>query len=77
MQGLSRPLFRGLRFLIAQRRQQLMPRARIASKPAKEELTVAEQAIGFFVLTSVMMIPSSWMLSHLEEYKHRPEPTKS
>ncbi|GCB84599.1 hypothetical protein scyTo_0025344, partial [Scyliorhinus torazame] len=41
MQGLSRPLSRGLRFLIADSRRQLIPRAGIVAKPAKEKLTIA------------------------------------
>ncbi|XP_020379212.1 cytochrome c oxidase subunit 8B, mitochondrial [Rhincodon typus] len=73
MQGLSQPLTRGLRFLIAGNRLQLVPRARIVSKPAKKELTAAEQTIGLAILTATIMIPSSWVLAHLEDYKHRPE----
>ncbi|XP_060694509.1 cytochrome c oxidase subunit 8B, mitochondrial [Hemiscyllium ocellatum] len=77
MQGLKRPLTQGLRFLIAGNRQQLLPRARIVSKPAKNELTSTEQIIGFTVLTASIMIPSSWILAHMEDYKHRPEPANN
>uniref|UniRef100_A0ACB8G219 Uncharacterized protein n=1 Tax=Sphaerodactylus townsendi TaxID=933632 RepID=A0ACB8G219_9SAUR len=60
------------RFLNAALRNQMFPKASMGSNPPKEIITPAEQAIAMSVMFMTFLIPSSWILCHLENYKHRP-----
>ncbi|XP_051885421.1 cytochrome c oxidase subunit 8B, mitochondrial [Pristis pectinata] len=70
MQRVCVPAGRALRLLLP-RLQQRVPAARIVSKPGKEELTAMEQVTGLAVLTACMLIPSGWVLAHLEPHRRR------
>ncbi|XP_014352349.1 cytochrome c oxidase subunit 8B, mitochondrial [Latimeria chalumnae] len=60
------------RLLHASLRQQIMAKANLKAKPAKEVITPAQQAIALTVMFATVLIPSGWVLCHLEDYKHRP-----
>ncbi|XP_034033013.1 cytochrome c oxidase subunit 8A, mitochondrial [Thalassophryne amazonica] len=53
-------------------RTQLVPRARISSQPPEEPLTAVDLVVGITALSVVILGPSCWILSHLEDYKKRP-----
>ncbi|XP_026167618.1 cytochrome c oxidase subunit 8B [Mastacembelus armatus] len=65
------PLPAASRLLRSALRTQLIPVANVASKPAKHNVTVGEQAIAMAVLFVTILAPSSWVLSHLEDYKKK------
>ncbi|MEE6510925.1 hypothetical protein FKM82_031258 [Ascaphus truei] len=48
-----------------------MRKAGITSKPAKDPITPAQQAIALSVMFVTFLIPFGWTLSHIENYKHR------
>ncbi|XP_026851401.2 cytochrome c oxidase subunit 8B, mitochondrial [Electrophorus electricus] len=62
---------RAFSFLRASVRPQVVPRASITSKPAKHALTAGEQAIGLTMMFVTILVPSGWILMHLEDYKKR------
>ncbi|KAM6926048.1 cytochrome c oxidase subunit 8B [Lycodopsis pacificus] len=57
------------RLLRSALRTQLVPAANLSSKPAKHNITAAEQAVAMTVLFVAILGPSGWILSHLEDYK--------
>ncbi|XP_034542692.1 cytochrome c oxidase subunit 8B, mitochondrial [Notolabrus celidotus] len=59
------------RLLRSALRTQLVPVANVASKPAKHNITVGEQAIAMSVMFVTILGPSGWILSHLEDYKKK------
>ncbi|KAJ8249121.1 hypothetical protein GJAV_G00231400 [Gymnothorax javanicus] len=52
-------------------RTTITPKANITAKPAKHVLTFGEQAIGMVTMFAIILVPSGWVLSHLEDYKKR------
>ncbi|XP_044126412.1 cytochrome c oxidase subunit 8B, mitochondrial-like [Bufo gargarizans] len=73
-QSAAMPLFtRALGLLRQARSPQVMNKAWSSKKAQTHEISAGEQAIGLGVLFSVFLIPSGWILSHLEDYKKRPE----
>ncbi|KAG9475690.1 hypothetical protein GDO78_003868 [Eleutherodactylus coqui] len=68
------PLFsRALGLLRHARSPRVMNKAWASQQPPNKELTAMEQGIGLAVLFGVFLIPSGWILAHLQEYKSRPE----
>ncbi|XP_056308415.1 cytochrome c oxidase subunit 8B, mitochondrial [Danio aesculapii] len=63
---------RSFTLLRAAMRHQLIPKANITAKPAKHKLSTGEQVIAMSVMFVTILGPSGWILSHLEDYKHRP-----
>ncbi|KAG8438131.1 hypothetical protein GDO86_008717 [Hymenochirus boettgeri] len=51
----------------------VMSKAGVGYKPAKDQITPAEQAIALTTLFAVFLIPSGWILAHMEDYKRKPE----
>ncbi|OCT83857.1 hypothetical protein XELAEV_18021996mg [Xenopus laevis] len=51
----------------------VMSKAGIGHKPAKDALTPAEQSIALATMFVTVLVPSGWVLSHMEDYKHKPE----
>ncbi|CAH2326266.1 cytochrome c oxidase subunit 8B, mitochondrial-like, partial [Pelobates cultripes] len=71
-QTITMPLFtRTLGLLRRTAFPQVTSKAGIVHKPAKDALTAAQQGIGLGVLFMVFMIPSGWILAHMEDYKSR------
>ncbi|KYO41617.1 cytochrome c oxidase subunit 8A, mitochondrial [Alligator mississippiensis] len=60
---------RAFRLLHATMKNQIVPRGNYMSKPPEEILTPADQAIGLIVMFSVFLIPSGWILAHIQDYK--------
>lgn len=58
-------------------RQTVNPRitnkAWASQKASNNSVSVKDQAIGLVVLFSVFLIPSGWVLAHMDHYKGRPE----
>ncbi|XP_015193562.1 cytochrome c oxidase subunit 8B [Lepisosteus oculatus] len=52
-------------------RQQITPKASITSKPPKEVITPGEQAVALVAMFIAILVPSGWILSHLDDYKRR------
>ncbi|XP_029991990.1 cytochrome c oxidase subunit 8B [Sphaeramia orbicularis] len=52
-------------------RTQVVQVARVSSKPAKHNVTAGEQAIAMTALFVAILVPSGWILAHLEDYKKR------
>ncbi|XP_044213686.1 cytochrome c oxidase subunit 8B, mitochondrial [Thunnus albacares] len=52
-------------------RTQLVPVANVSAKPAKHHVTAGEQAIAMTAFFVSILVPSSWILAHLEDYKHK------
>ncbi|KAM9668083.1 cytochrome c oxidase subunit 8A, mitochondrial-like [Dama dama] len=48
-----------------------VPRAQIHSKPPREQLGTMDIAIGLTSCFLCFLLPSGWVLSHLESYKKR------
>ncbi|XP_026159022.1 cytochrome c oxidase subunit 8A, mitochondrial-like [Mastacembelus armatus] len=46
-------------------------RATLYSKPGKENVGLVETFIGMTLFSLVILGPSGWILSHLEDYKKR------
>uniref|UniRef100_A0A3B3REP8 Cytochrome c oxidase subunit 8B n=1 Tax=Paramormyrops kingsleyae TaxID=1676925 RepID=A0A3B3REP8_9TELE len=68
MSAFSRSFF----FLRPTLRSLIASKAGISSKPAKHNLTVAqEQTIAMVSFFAAVMVPSGWILANLEEYKKR------
>ncbi|KAB5571686.1 hypothetical protein PHYPO_G00227920 [Pangasianodon hypophthalmus] len=53
-------------------RQHLTPRANISAKPAKHVVSTGEQVIALTAMFLTILVPSGWVLAHLEDYKKRP-----
>ncbi|KAJ8002683.1 hypothetical protein DPEC_G00161430 [Dallia pectoralis] len=53
-------------------RSQLVSRAALSHKPAKHDISAAEQGFALAVMFVTILGPSGWVLMHLESYKHRP-----
>ncbi|CAK6966413.1 cytochrome c oxidase subunit 8B%2C mitochondrial [Scomber scombrus] len=51
-------------------RTQLVPVANWSYKPAKNHLSTAEQVFAMTALFVAILGPSSWVLAHMEDYKH-------
>ncbi|XP_048829624.1 cytochrome c oxidase subunit 8B, mitochondrial [Brienomyrus brachyistius] len=62
---------RSFSFIRPTLRSLITSKASISSKPAKHNLTVAEQTIAMVSLFAAILVPSGWILSNLEEYKKR------
>lgn len=60
-----------LRGLTGPARRLPVPRAQIHSKPPREQLGTMDIAIGFTSCFLCFLLPSGWVLSHLENYKKR------
>ncbi|XP_035251831.1 cytochrome c oxidase subunit 8B, mitochondrial [Anguilla rostrata] len=67
MSGLNR----SFNFLRTTLRPHIIPKANVSAKPAKHPLTAGEQAIGMLAMFTVILVPSGWILAHLEDYKKR------
>ncbi|KAJ1178339.1 hypothetical protein NDU88_003585 [Pleurodeles waltl] len=67
------PVVRSLGLLRSATRRPFLQRAHISAKPAKEVVTPAQQAVALGTMFVIFLIPSGWILAHLEDYKHRPE----
>ncbi|XP_041074787.1 cytochrome c oxidase subunit 8B, mitochondrial [Polyodon spathula] len=65
-------LSRTFRLLNASVRQQIIPKASITAKPAKDVITPAQQAFAMGTMFVTILLPAGWILSHLEDYKRRP-----
>ncbi|KAM3920280.1 LOW QUALITY PROTEIN: cytochrome c oxidase subunit 8A, mitochondrial [Leptodactylus fuscus] len=55
------------------RSPRIMNKAWASQKAQTQQLSGGEQAIGLGVFFSVFLVPSGWVLAHLENYKSRPE----
>ncbi|KAM9079600.1 cytochrome c oxidase subunit 8A, mitochondrial [Balaenoptera ricei] len=60
-----------LRGLTGPARRLPVPRAQIHSKPPREQLGTMDIAIGLTSCFLCFLLPSGWVLSHLENYKKR------
>ncbi|KAF5925956.1 cytochrome c oxidase subunit 8A, mitochondrial [Diceros bicornis minor] len=60
-----------LRGLTGPARRLLVPRAQVHSKPAREQLGTMDVAVGLTSCFLCFLLPSGWVLSHLESYKKR------
>ncbi|KAM5247965.1 cytochrome c oxidase subunit 8A, mitochondrial [Ctenodactylus gundi] len=60
-----------LRGLTGPARRLPAPRARIHSKPPREQLGTMEVVVGLASCFVCFLLPSGWILSHLENYKKR------
>ncbi|XP_008107228.1 uncharacterized protein LOC103278611 [Anolis carolinensis] len=49
---------------------QVVPKANIIAKPPKDPVSPVEQVIALSVMFAAFLIPSGWVLSHLEDYKN-------
>uniref|UniRef100_V9LII1 Cytochrome c oxidase subunit 8B, mitochondrial-like protein n=1 Tax=Callorhinchus milii TaxID=7868 RepID=V9LII1_CALMI len=72
MWGFSRTVYRGLRYLSPKSGHQITLRAKVWSKPPEHSLSMMDLTIAFFVLNIAMLVPSGWVLTNMENYKHRP-----
>ncbi|TFK02309.1 putative polypeptide N-acetylgalactosaminyltransferase 8 [Platysternon megacephalum] len=63
---------RAFRLLNATVRNQIVPRANIASGAPEEIVTPVDQAIAMTVFFAAFLIPSGWILAHMEDYKRKP-----
>uniref|UniRef100_A0A3Q2P963 Cytochrome c oxidase subunit 8B, mitochondrial n=1 Tax=Fundulus heteroclitus TaxID=8078 RepID=A0A3Q2P963_FUNHE len=52
-------------------RSRAVPVANLMTKPAKENITAAEQAIAMGAFFVAILVPSGWILAHLEDYKKK------
>uniref|UniRef100_A0A3B5L8Q9 Uncharacterized protein n=1 Tax=Xiphophorus couchianus TaxID=32473 RepID=A0A3B5L8Q9_9TELE len=52
-------------------RSRVIPAANVATKPAKVKLSAGEQAIGMSAFFAVILVPSFWIMAHLEDYKKK------
>ncbi|XP_028648953.1 cytochrome c oxidase subunit 8B, mitochondrial [Erpetoichthys calabaricus] len=52
-------------------RSRVLPKASITSKPPKEVITPAQSTIAMAVMFVTILLPSGWILAHLEDYKHK------
>ncbi|XP_054887310.1 cytochrome c oxidase subunit 8B, mitochondrial [Poeciliopsis prolifica] len=52
-------------------RTRVIPAANLTTKPAKVNLSAAEQAIGITAFLSAILIPSFWVLAHIDDYKKK------
>ncbi|XP_007541553.1 cytochrome c oxidase subunit 8B [Poecilia formosa] len=52
-------------------RSRVVPVANLTTKPAKENLSAGEQAIGMTAFFVVVLVPSFWIMAHLEDYKKK------
>ncbi|XP_041852333.1 cytochrome c oxidase subunit 8B, mitochondrial [Melanotaenia boesemani] len=59
------------RLLRSALRARLIPAANLTTKPAKENISVGEQAIAMTALFVAILGPSGWILAHLEDYKKK------
>uniref|UniRef100_A0A452GV59 Uncharacterized protein n=1 Tax=Gopherus agassizii TaxID=38772 RepID=A0A452GV59_9SAUR len=59
---------RAFRLLNATVRNQIVPKANIVSG-APEEI---DQAIALTAMFAAFLIPSGWILAHMEDYKRKP-----
>ncbi|KAG8563788.1 hypothetical protein GDO81_016200 [Engystomops pustulosus] len=64
---------RALGLLRQARPPQVMNKAWSSGGAKNTNISGGEQAVGLVVLFSVFLVPSGWILSHLENYKSRPE----
>ncbi|XP_044922158.1 cytochrome c oxidase subunit 8A, mitochondrial-like [Mustela putorius furo] len=60
-----------LRGLMGLTRRLPMQRAKMHSKPPREELGTMDVAVGLTACFLCCLLPSGWVLSHLESYKKR------
>ncbi|EPQ07413.1 Cytochrome c oxidase subunit 8B, mitochondrial [Myotis brandtii] len=60
-----------IRLLQAPLRACVVPKAHISAKPAKTPTSASEQAAALVVTFLSFMVPSGWVLSHLQSYKSR------
>ncbi|XP_004396225.1 PREDICTED: cytochrome c oxidase subunit 8A, mitochondrial-like [Odobenus rosmarus divergens] len=60
-----------LRSLTGLTRRLPVQRAQIHSKPPREELGTMDVAVGLTSCFLCILLPSGWVLSHLESYKNR------
>ncbi|OCT81832.1 hypothetical protein XELAEV_18024341mg [Xenopus laevis] len=51
----------------------VMSKAGVGHKPAKDALTPAEQTIALVTLFASFLVPSGWILAHMDDYKQKPE----
>ncbi|XP_032270214.1 cytochrome c oxidase subunit 8A, mitochondrial [Phoca vitulina] len=68
MSLLTAQLLRGLSGLT---RRLPVQRVQIHSKPPREELGTMDVAVGLTSCFLCFLLPSGWVLSHLESYKKR------
>uniref|UniRef100_A0A8C3WZ20 Cytochrome c oxidase subunit 8 n=1 Tax=Catagonus wagneri TaxID=51154 RepID=A0A8C3WZ20_9CETA len=61
-----------LRGLTGPARRLLVPRAQVHSKPPREQLGTMEIAVAITSCFVSFLLPSGWVLVHLENYK-KPE----
>ncbi|KAF4085675.1 hypothetical protein AMELA_G00097670 [Ameiurus melas] len=52
-------------------RQHLTPSANISAKPAKHNVSTGEHLIAMTAMFVTVLVPSGWILTHLEDYKKR------
>uniref|UniRef100_A0A8C0FWP9 Uncharacterized protein n=1 Tax=Chelonoidis abingdonii TaxID=106734 RepID=A0A8C0FWP9_CHEAB len=62
---------RVFRLLNATVRNQIVPRANVVSGPPEEIVTPAV-TIALTVMFAAFLIPSGWILAHMEDYKRKP-----
>ncbi|KAJ8417101.1 hypothetical protein AAFF_G00283280 [Aldrovandia affinis] len=62
---------RTFNFLRTTLRPHIISNVNISTKPAKHVLSTGEQAIAMITLFATILVPSGWILSHLEDYKKR------
>ncbi|XP_036621190.1 cytochrome c oxidase subunit 8A, mitochondrial [Trichosurus vulpecula] len=48
-----------------------VPRAALHARPAREELSTLEKAVGLAASFVCLLVPGGWILSHLENYKKK------
>nr|Q863F9.1 RecName: Full=Cytochrome c oxidase subunit 8B, mitochondrial; AltName: Full=Cytochrome c oxidase polypeptide VIII-heart; AltName: Full=Cytochrome c oxidase subunit 8-1; AltName: Full=Cytochrome c oxidase subunit 8H; Flags: Precursor [Carlito syrichta]AAP32258.1 cytochrome c oxidase subunit VIII heart form [Carlito syrichta] len=58
-----------LRLLQAPLKCWAVPKAHVSAKPARTPTSPMEQAVGLSVMFVSFLVPSGWVLSHLESYK--------
>ncbi|XP_036605905.1 cytochrome c oxidase subunit 8A, mitochondrial-like [Trichosurus vulpecula] len=48
-----------------------VPRPALHTRPAREELSTLEKAVGLAASFVCLLVPGGWILSHLENYKKK------
>ncbi|XP_060783106.1 cytochrome c oxidase subunit 8B, mitochondrial [Neoarius graeffei] len=71
-EGIMLALSRSSGLLRAALRHNFTPRANISAKPAKHVVSTGEHAIAMVAMFVTILVPSGWILTHLEDYKKRP-----
>ncbi|KAM4734672.1 cytochrome c oxidase subunit 8B [Anableps anableps] len=65
------PLPAASRLFSSALRSRVVPAANLMTKPAKENITAGEQAIAMTAFFVTILVPSAWILAHLEDYKKK------